>query len=286
MKLLPGIGFNSCRQMVLLAPHSADVSAFRRTSFDQRQYGTLLADTQRLRGSVYVSEGNLASSDLSGDGRHIQASDYRAWHLITVDAAGAVAACGNLLVHEPNVTFSEMTVSRSILARSEVWGSRLRVAVESVIEEARHRGVSVAEFGGWAVSRVLRCTTEAVRMLVADYALAQLLGGALVISTANMNRSAPILRRMGGTRLVADGVELPAYYEPQYRGHTEVLRFDSSRPNPRYLSRIQECAAELTRLRVFRGTSAAQWQIPEMPAAVHQAQRIPVLPMIPQPAVA
>jgi hypothetical protein len=289
MKLLPGIGLNSGRRMVLLAPFGANIQNFRRANLNQRQYGALLAETQRFRGRVYVAEGNLSTSDLSVDGRHVQAADYAAWHLVTLDAAGAVMACGRVLVHDEGVRFRDMTMSHSALARSSAWGELFESAVEAEIQKARTLGVRVAELGGWAVSRTLRCTTEAVRMLVAGYALAQLLGGVLGISTVDLNRSGSILRRMGGSRLVYGGVELPSYYEPQYRADIEILRFDSARPNERYVSRIRDCASELSTMPVYAGSSAAvEWETPAFEPAVAAASRagIPLLPMISQPAVA
>ena len=289
MKLLPGLGLNSCRRMVLLAPSNADLSSFRRPVLSQRQYAGLLADTQRFRGRVYLDEGNLSHSDLSADGRHVQAADDAAWHLVTLDGAGAVIACGRVLVHKENVSFPEMTISHSTLARSGVWGSRLRAAVASELNQARSVGVRVAEMGGWAVSRSIRCTTEAVRMLVAGYALAQLLGGVLGISTVDLRRSGSILRRMGGTRLVANGTELPSYYEPQYHAEIEILRFDSAKPNLRYLPRIRECAEQLSNLAVYRGTSlSADWEIPafEPAMATPQYSQNGLAPMMSQPALA
>jgi hypothetical protein len=36
------------------------------------------------------------------------------------------------------------------------------------------------------------------------------------------------------------GVELPPYYEPQYKFEMEILRFDSSRPSPRYSTWVDD----------------------------------------------
>jgi hypothetical protein len=79
-------------------------------------------------------------------------------------------------------------------------------------------------------------------MVLTTYALAQLFGGALGISTVTTRHcSASILRRIGGGRLSYGGTGLPAYYDPQYKCDMEILRFDSSRPNPRYRAWIEEC---------------------------------------------
>jgi hypothetical protein len=69
-------------------------------------------------------------------------------------------------MHQDNVEFSDLMVSHSALAKSDRWGSALRETVEAQIATARRRNVRFAEIGGWAIARDLRCTTEAIRMLV------------------------------------------------------------------------------------------------------------------------
>ena len=43
----------------------------------------------------------------------------------------------------------------------------------------------------------------------------------------------------------ARGVELPSFYDAHYRCQMEVLRFDSSRPNPRYRQWMDACRSHL-----------------------------------------
>lgn len=84
-------------------------------------------------------------------------------------------------------------------------------------------------------------------MIVTTYAMAELWGGALGITTATLRScSAAILRRVGGERLSLRGVPLPPYFEHGYKSiEAEILRFDSSAPNPRYRRWLNECRAQL-----------------------------------------
>ena len=52
--------------------------------------------------------------------------------------------------------------------------------------------------------------------------------------------------------IAAEGVELPPYYDPQYSCEMEMLRFDSSFPNPRYDGWIEEIRAHLHAAPVVR----------------------------------
>ena len=242
------------RQFVLLAPIDSNVSGFRDVAVDPYRHGELLAEAQRLRGKACLGMGALDASQLSEDGRHVHAVDDQSWHLMTLDGDGHVMACLRYLLHPSSVPFSELTIAHSALAQSTKWGQRLRRAVEEELRQARGRGCSYVEMGGWAITEALRCTTEALRMIVTAFALAQLSGGALGITNANLQGcSASILRRIGGKRLMADGVELPSYTETEYGSfETEILCFDSSKLNPRYKTWIQEYQAHLPNVPVIR----------------------------------
>jgi hypothetical protein len=235
------------RQFVLLAPSDSSLSAFRNVAVDCRTHSDLLAGAQKLRGKTYLDLGALDESQLSKEGRHLHADDDRSWHLVTLDGRGQVAACLRYLAHPSDVAFSKLTISHSSLAKSEVWGRKLRAAVEGELRHAKERGAWYVEMGGWAIAEALRCTTEALRMIVTAYALGELSGGALGITNAtSQSCSASILRRIGGRRLTASGLELPSYFETEYRSvEAEILRFDSSNPNPRYMKWMEECAGRL-----------------------------------------
>jgi hypothetical protein len=250
MNLLPTS--HRSRSFVLLAPQREYPKQFVDVYGDRKLYAHVLSEVQRFRGKVYVSEGNLLPGDLSTEGRHVQAADYNSWHLITLDESDSVAACARMSFHDHSTGFSDLLVSHSALSHSDRWGSLLRQAVEAEIGSARRRQIRFAELGGWAVTRRLRCTTEAVRLVLAGYALGQLLGGTLGVSTVNVHHhSASILRRIGGLPLLAGGTQLPAFYEPQYRAELEILLFDSHRPNPRYDHHIQQCRTALAEIMVI-----------------------------------
>jgi hypothetical protein len=76
-------------------------------------------------------------------------------------------------------------------------------------------------------------------MLLAVYGLSELMGGALALSTATTRHgSSSILRRIGGRPLSENGVEIPSYYDANYKCEMELLSFETSSPNPRYANWI------------------------------------------------
>jgi hypothetical protein len=253
MNLIPQSG-NTMRRLFLLAPPGQLPFRFREVAADAELHADALARVQQFRGQVYVEEGNLAPEDLTFDGRHIQAADAKSWHLFTMNSRDEVEACGRLLPHPENVDYGDLGVAHSSLAESNEWGPLLREAVEEEICIARRRGLRFVEFGGWAVSRRLRCTTEAVRMCLAWYALCQAIGGTIGLGTANTgHHSSAILRRMGGRPLAKAGQPIPCYYEPRYRAELDILCFDSAEPNPRYAAQIAQCLQALSAVTVITG---------------------------------
>ncbi len=242
MRLIPSIGSNLRRRFILLAPDRHAANSFANSSEDASLHQRLLSDAQKLRGRVYLEDGAIQASQLSADGRHVQAADPKSWHLLTLDDKGRVAACTRYLSHAPTVSFSELNVSSSGMAQSKEWGRAFRSAIEAELGLASKRRCSYVEMGGWVISESLRCTTEAVRMVLTSYGLARMFGGALGISTVTTRHgSSSILRRIGGGSLWARGGELPPYFDPHYNCEMEILRFDSERPSPRYRTWIDDC---------------------------------------------
>ena len=257
MNLLPLT--HQSRSLILLAPQGARPSRFTDVRRDPELHENILAEMQKFRGGVYVSEGNLTPADLTPDGRHLQAVDYKSWHLLTINEYGSVAACGRLVFHRPDAGFSELLVSHCALAHTERWGYILRRVVEAELRSAREQCMQFAELGGWAIAKELRCSTEAVRMVLAGYALGQTLGGVRGISTVNtQHHSSSILRRIGGSPLSMNGIEVPSFYEPQYRAELEILRFDAFQPNPRYETYIQQCRSALETVMVISSESTSE----------------------------
>jgi len=283
VRLIPDSSLAPHRSFALLAPGRSYTTLFSDVSVDPSSYCRLVAGLQRLRGRIYLQDGAIEPWQLSIDGRHVQAADYKSWHLLTLDERGNVTACTRYLPHKYDVSFHELTISHSVLGQSETWGRMLRNAVENELATAKWRRCSYVEMGGWAISETLRCTTEAVRMVLTAYGLARLLGGALGISTVTTRHSSSsILKRIGGEHLAARGVELPPYYDPQYKCQMEILRFDSECPNSRYRSSVEECRSYLQSVPVICpepvDVESDRW-LPQLPAAVPSDSRSHALPV-------
>lgn len=258
------------RQMILLPPGGAEVpGCFRTVHAGAERRHRLIEDLQRLRGAVYLAEGAVEPWQLDATGRHIRAADRDSWHLLALDRGGAVLGCSRLRPHRGRVRFEDLEVTHSALAQSEAWGGKLRDAVELEMARASRRGLGYGELGGWALADSIRGGTEALRMALSMYALTQLLGGFLCLSAATRrNGSASILRRIGGSPLVARGKEIPAYYDPQYRCEMELLRFDSGQPHRRYAEWIEACRRVLEQTPVLPASEPAQPWRPDAGSAL------------------
>jgi hypothetical protein len=225
---------------VLLAPPQSDSRPFDRVVGDAVRHHKLLAAAQRLRGRVYLADNAIDACNLSPDGRHVQSVDESSWHLLNTGRNDTVAGCIRYLPHR-DVAFRDLGISRSPVARSPHWGPLVEEAVRAEIAHAQRCDFSFVELGGWAISEELRCGQDAIRMLLTVYALAGLTGGAVGISAATTrHHSSSILRRLGGQPLMAAAQEVPPYYDSQYECEMELLRFDSTAPNPRYAPLIED----------------------------------------------
>jgi hypothetical protein len=258
-------------ELVLLAPEGRSIpESFTRLSVDRNRHARRLSEAQRVRGGVYLADGAVQASQLTADGRHVQRADYDSWHLLAVDENGDVRGCARYRHLTGNVGFDDLGVRESWLARCEQWGLSLRAAVESEMVLARQRGMAFAEAGGWAIVPEKRCTTEALRIAMATYSLARILGGCVGISTATeRHHSSSILRRIGGRSLACAGTELPPYYDPQYRCRMEVLRFDSNSPDTSCRRWVEQLSERLAGVSVVAaGEPAESYYAPQpMPVA-------------------
>lgn len=208
---------------------------FRNVDANSRRYQNLMANMQRLRGRVYESDGAVRRSELTADGRHKLNIDETSWHVLSIGSDGEVVACLRFLEETHVSGFDALRVRHAAVARSPLLGSRFRRAVEKEIEQARDTAVGFGEVGGWAVREDHRWTPESLRIVLATYALLELLGSSLGVATATFRHgSAAILRRIGLSVLQADGEEIPPYHDPAYGCLMQILRFDSRAPNPRY----------------------------------------------------
>ena len=236
----------SSRRLALLAPStSAARMFFNRVHVDTKRSEDLLAEMQMVRGSVYLQDGAIGLSDLT-HGRYKLDTDEGSWHLLVLDKQNRVCGCARYREYSNETGFSQLTVSRSALAQCGQWGPKLEQAVEEELALSRRLDLPYVELGGWALLEEIRGTTEAFRMAMATYGLSQVLGGAVGISTVTRrNRSASILKKVGGRPLKCESLELPSYHDPGYRCEMEVLRFWSWAPNPRFKIWIDRIKAEL-----------------------------------------
>jgi hypothetical protein len=128
----------------------------------------------------------------------------------------------------------------------------LRGAVESEIVKAKQLGMAFSEVGGWAIVPEKRGAAEALRIAMATFSLARVLGGCVGISTATeRHRSSSILRRIGGRSLEFGGTKLPSYYDPQYRCRMEVLRFDSRSPESSCRRWVDQLISQLSEVPIL-----------------------------------
>ncbi len=262
MKLITSSIENPFRPFLLLAPPKAHIpGAFHKVHVDREYHADLLAEMQRLRGRVYLEDGAIDRSQLTPCGRHDLDIDHESWHLITLNRQGMVSGCVRFLQHSATATWNELRVRTAALARTRLWARKLRNAVETELEQARERGMAYMEFGGWALTKELRGTTEALRIALATCGWAQAVGGCLAISTATArNGSSSILRRIGGRSLEIDGEELPPYYDPFYKCEMEILRFDSGCPDARYAPWVEQIRSHLLNVQII-SNAAEMFQV-------------------------
>jgi hypothetical protein len=256
---------SSNRRLVLLAPALDQIDRrLTEGSSNTDRYDSLLAKLQRFRGNTYLQDGALRPYELKSDGRHCVDADYSGWHVVAVDAQGEVCGCSRYRIYSSDVQFSDLAVGRSALARS-AWRSELIEAVQRERELARQKRVNFVEVGGWAIAAELRRTTEALRIALATYALADYLGGCVGLTTATRrHHSASVLKKIGGSPLVSGETELPPYFDPEYECEMEILKFDSDAPSPKFKPWIEQLRVQLASIEVVAP------ELPKQPKAARQ----------------
>jgi hypothetical protein len=222
-------------------------SIFRNAEVNKRRHDELFAEMQRFRGNVYKDDGAIESGDLTSDGRHKVKADDDSWHILSLNQHGRVVSCLRYLDQTNASNFDDLCVKHAELARCPKLGRKFRAAVQHGLDYARQMQIGFAEVGGWAVAEDHRWTLEPLRIILAAYAMAELLGGCAGVATATFRHSsAMILRRIGLSSIMVDGQELPPYYDPHYRCQMEVLQFNSRQPNPKYRDSVCELSNLLT----------------------------------------
>lgn len=257
MEWIPSLG-GMRGGLVLVAPSGANLAPFQRLYRSAERHRALLDALQRLRGALYVQDGAVRPEDLTQDGRHDLPIDQNAWHLIGVTGEGEVYACARYNQYRDAYSSSDLAVSNCALARSARWGSQVRQAVEREVALARAKQFSFVELGGWAIHPEMRCTSDALRMALATYALWRKCGGAVGLATVTHRHSAAsILRRLGGSPLATpDGAVLPDYFDPQYGCQMQILRFSSENCNPRFEFWVDRLEKELATIPVIADESS------------------------------
>ena len=242
----------SRNRLVVLAPRAhilAGSFASTATSVAGRSHEDLLAEVQRLRAKVFVKEGTVRQSAITLDGRHVTPLDDTSWHLVLTGPAGEVLGCVRYTIYPETAGFDDLPFRDHPLAHST---TRFRAAVESVLVRARQSRRGFAQAGMWALAEEARIGSNALRMVLGTFALAQLLGDCYAICTAVLkHHSAMILQRLGAQPLRYGSAELGVYYDPHYQCDLRLLLFDSRKPNSRFAGMTSEILAELAKSAVI-----------------------------------
>jgi len=260
------------QRLMLLAPPGASARGFfRNVTVDPHMHGGFMERMQRHRGTVYLQDGAISPKQLSRDGRHQTPEDDRSWHLLMLGQDYSITACIWYLEHENTAHIDELRARSCPLATDPRSRTQFRKAVESELARARSDDLRYAEVGGWAASPQSRCT-DALIAVLAVYGLAGISGHARVLSTATVRHgSSTILRRLGGSPLVADSTPIPAYHDSRYGCEMELLRFDTREPSSRYVSTIAALTDRLATAPVIASTDMAMPFEPARPAAASAA---------------
>jgi len=220
---------------------------FSNVIVDEARHRQLVRDVQRFRGGIYLNDSAIKTDQLSPSGLHQTLEDEFGWHMVSFGRDGQVNACALYLEHDNTAMFDDLRVRHSALALNPEWRPRLAAAIASELTRARQDGLKYVELGGWAVAETCRGTSGPLALALAIYGFSRRgARGALGMTTATFRHcSATILKRLGGSRFEIDGAELPPYFDSSYNCMMELLRFDSRRPNPRYVGLIDALGERL-----------------------------------------
>jgi len=134
------------RQLVLVAPvQASSFDGFTNVTNDTAENRRLIDEMQRLRGSIYLDEGNLTHDELTADGRHHTPEDDKSWHLLMTDEHGHVRSCALYLLHENATSIQDLRVRHCPLVQSAESRRQVTHAIESEISRARRAGQSTQD---------------------------------------------------------------------------------------------------------------------------------------------
>jgi hypothetical protein len=241
-------------RIILLAPSAASGAGVSNNLLvNGRRHRQLIQDVQRFRGRIYLKDGAVQPHQLSPCGLHQTPEDDQGWHMLSFNGHGDLNACALYLEHHNTVSFDDLRVRHSALALDAEWRGTLSTAVTCELARARREGLKFVELAGWAVSEESRGTSGPLALALAVFGFSRRAGGgALGMTTATFRHcSATILKRLGGSRFEVGGSELPPYFDPRYNCMMEILRFDSRRPNPKYVGLIDALRERLSNVLVI-----------------------------------
>ncbi|MBL8212528.1 MAG: hypothetical protein JNK87_17570 [Bryobacterales bacterium] len=268
------------RRLVLLAASTDLVPAhLNRVRVDAGQHAHLLQAAQRLRGAVYLADGAIAQTDLAPDGRFISRIDQEGWQFLILGQDDEVRGTIRYRPIAQPARFEHLGLSQSSLARDRDWALALRRAVESEFERAAQRDLQYIEVGGWAMGKELRNTTEGLRLALTSFALAMVSGGAFgIVNATQRHNSAQILRKVGGSPLQWQGVDLPPYFDQRYRCQMEILRFDSDHLQPRLAQSVSILAESLAKVEVVAARRGISSSLNNLWTAVNDTEAVSASP--------
>lgn len=202
-------------------------------------YEEAIASIQRLRGSVYVSDGALSPAALSPDGRHYSELDFAAYHLTLWN--GQLQGCLRVVFHPEDYSLEKFKVyevlKRMPLEQSETY----RMALKQFLCDWRKRGLPPGESGGWAISEAVRRNAAAIALPLSAWALSRIRQREVFLATATERHgSKDILHRLGGWKLQGDGKELPEFFDSAFGCKMNFICFDSEVLNPKFEAAVAD----------------------------------------------
>jgi len=220
----------------LLAPGGIPTSnASAAISCERDAYDHYLSSLQKLRAESYLSDGAITPERIDKEGRFLMHRDEDCWHFLLIDPAQEVIGCVRYLAHPAAATIRDLLIAQSPLGKDPFWGSKFAHALESHLAFAHRNALTFVEVGGWAINTAYRHTRAALEILLASFAWAKMIGGGIGCCTATVrNKSASMLRRIGGSSFEFGNEVIPPYIDSKYGCTMEALRFHFQDFDPRY----------------------------------------------------